>query len=77
MQERGKEGETKHTVEKMLCQGLVRHELGDEETLAALVAATDQIGQPATAQLPNSPRLLLHPRAHAAIQSDAAEARRT
>jgi hypothetical protein len=60
-----------HTVEEMLCQGLVRHELRDEQPLAILAAAADQVGQPDTPQLPDSPRLLLHThtRKNGAIQS--------
>jgi hypothetical protein len=51
----------KHTVEEVLGQGVVRHELGDEQPLAALAAAPDQVGQAETPQQPNSPRLLLQP----------------
>jgi hypothetical protein len=51
----------KHTVEEVLGQGVVRHELGDEQPLAALAAAADEVGQAATPQQPNSPRLLLQP----------------
>jgi hypothetical protein len=42
----------------------MRHELSDKQLFATLAAASNEIGQPATAQLPNSPRLLLHPQIH-------------
>jgi hypothetical protein len=49
----GLASEHTHTVEEMLCQGLVRHELCGEEKLAALVV-----------ELPNNPRLIVHPWTH-------------
>jgi hypothetical protein len=38
----------KHTVEEVLGQGVVRHELCDEQALPALAAAADEVGQAAT-----------------------------
>lgn len=56
MRERERESDT---VKEMLSEGVVRHELGHEQSLAALAAAADQIGEAGAAELADGASLLL------------------
>lgn len=50
---------SKLTVEEVLGEGVVGHELRDEQALVPVAAVADQVGQAPVPQLPHSPGLLL------------------
>ena len=55
---RGSEG---LTVKQVLGEGVVGHELGDEQALVAVAAVADQVRHPPVAQGPHALGLLLQP----------------
>jgi hypothetical protein len=46
-------------VKQVLGEGVIRHELGDEQALIAIAAVADQVRQPRVPQLADPLRLLL------------------
>lgn len=60
IQEQEKKRHQTHTAKETNCQGLMWHKLCDQQLLATLAVAADQIGQPVTPQPPNNPCVILH-----------------
>jgi len=56
-------------VEKVLGEGIVGHELGDEQPLVPIAAVADQVGKAAVAQLPDPLGLLLRAKEEAKLSS--------
>ena len=52
---------SKRTVEEVLGERVVGHELGDEQALVAVAAVADQVRHPPVAQAPHPLGLLLQP----------------
>ena len=58
---------SKRTVEEVLGERVVGHELGDEQALVPVAAVADQVGHPAVSQLADPPGLLLRAKARRLI----------
>lgn len=61
-------GKGKRTVEEVLGERVVGHELGDEQPLVPVAAVADQVGQAAVAQLPDPLGLLLRAKKKQSVQ---------
>jgi hypothetical protein len=46
-------------VEEVLREGVVGHELGDEQALVPVAAVSDEVGEPRVPELAHAPGLLL------------------